>query len=113
MITLAGTAMLYRYKCNDCEARIYLPDFKNSATMMCPICAKMDPIYDREIEILLEKGKSKRKVRYFETYKNSTGKEFYLDKDEFDKAYVKHDAYGEGRISYSKDLQHFGLKRSV
>jgi predicted nucleic acid-binding Zn ribbon protein len=105
-----GTAMkLYRYVCDDCKTKSFLPDYKDNWTLCCPACGMQAVRYDRPVELVMVKGSSNRKMKYLALYIGEEG-EFYIDgrTNEF----VAPKDIITGKSAYAqKNIQYFGIKR--
>lgn len=101
---------LYRYICGECKSKLFLVDYKDSWGLMCPSCGMGAIIYDRQVDIVLSKGNSKRKTRYMAQYTGINSPcTFFLDGSDSDFISVK-DMFEGGECRFVKNIQYFGIK---
>jgi len=101
---------LHRYKCLDCNVKIYLKEFKNTGLINCPVCYGYALSYDKPVELLLEKGSTNRKVRYLALYK-AKNDEFYIEEDTAESIKNVKNVFDNSNAMKIKLVQHFGIKR--
>lgn len=107
------TISLYRYKCGACKSKSFMHDFMYESKLCCPVCGERELIYDQPVVLLLEKGKTSRKVRYLVCFEDAENNKFYVETTEPRemRRVAAHMMDLNGLPRRVKAIQHFGTSR--